>query len=255
MSSTRKSILKKKGRNLWKARNLNRIEWAPRVRSASGNEANVVDKFTKPVGIRWHREPTQWESYDDMVRFLPSLNQPHIYGNFSAYPEKSGWQTLKERSAGVANLTRRRLEGTLPSDENAIAKEGNYNRTYRYRIAERASATPNRYDPVRVAELTKKPMITIPLPRATQYGEEARNMVSSRGIHTLPPPSSPTMARLATIGRARALGETRPGFSPFKLSPLAQMARIAVASDPSKVRSFSLSSLSKKTRKRTHKRQ
>ncbi len=252
MSTTRKSSLKQEGRNLWEARNLHRIDWAPRIRSASGNEANVVEKFTKPTGIRWHREPTQWESYDNMVRALPSMNQPHVHGNFSTYPEKSGWQTLKERNEGVANLTRRRREGTLPPDENAVAKEGNYNRTYRYRIAERASAAPNRYDPVRVAELTKKPMITIPLPRPTLYGTEARNMVSSRGIHTLPPPSSPTMARLATIGRARALGETRPGFSPFKLSPLAQMARIAAGSDPSKIR---ILSLSKKTRRNKHRSQ
>ena len=251
MSTTRKSILKKEGNNLWEARTLGKIQWAPRARSASGNEANIVNKFTKSNGIRWHREPVQWTSYDNMVRFLPSQNEPHVHGNFSNYPEKSGWQTEKEHKQGLANLARRRGEGTLPPDENAVRKEGNYNRTYRFRIAERASATPNRYDPVRVAELTKKPTVTIPLPRPTRYGEESRNMVSSRGLHTLPPPLSPTMTRLATISRARALGESRPGFNMYKLSPLAKMARIAASTDLSKIRTMSLP---KKTRKRTHKR-
>jgi hypothetical protein len=245
MSSTRKSILKKEGRNLWEARNVGKIDYAPRVRSASGNEANVVDKFTKPDGMYWYKEPTQWASYEDMVRFLPSRNEPHIHGNFSNYPEKSGWLTNKEYKEGLANLTRGRLEQTLSSDENAITKQGNYNRTYRYRIAERASATPNRYDPVRVLELNKKPTITIPLPRATRYGEEPRNMVSSRGFHTLPPPSSPSMARVAGIGRTG----TKPGFNMSKLSPLGKMARIVASTDPSKIRTMSLP---KKTRKRKH---
>ena len=122
--------------------NVRRSKWNNKARSASGNQANIVENG--------HGHPMVWNSGSTSARLYPQGIEPYIYGNFRTYPERSGWQTSQEQDSTIKEL----IQGKT---ENIGMRPGNYKLTSRKNIAKRASTNPEKYNFVRYAETQKIP--------------------------------------------------------------------------------------------------
>lgn len=184
------------------------VKWNTRIRSASGNEANVLENAYRENGPKI---PTRWNSGSKTVYKIPYGPDPHILGNFSNYPEKSGWQTSYEKAATIRTLN--------VDNENAYAPPGHYPRTSRKNIAKRASENPEKFNRVLYAKSVIPPKEVL--------------MARYKAL-TIPLPPSPS--------------PSPKKFNAFKLSPLAKLAKIAVSESPKGVRYLPLP---KKNRRKT----
>jgi hypothetical protein len=134
-----------------------KISWVPRVRSVSGNQADLVEGANK--GMR--KSISRWNSYNSMAQILPNRTQPHVYGNFRDYPSASGWQTSEEYRQAKNYVDYERYAGILEENENYGLKKGRYPVTDRATIAARASVDPLRYNKISVARSVLPPTAII----------------------------------------------------------------------------------------------
>ncbi len=170
-----------------------KVSWVPRVRSVSGNQADLVEAADKGMP----KSVSRWNSYNSMAQVLPNRTQPQLYGNFRYYPFGSGWQTSEEYRQAKNSVDYERYAGILEENENYITKPGRYSREERRTIAARASADPQRVNKISVARSV--------LPPPAVIMERARAMPQFFSL-----PDSPRPKVVLRTGNA-----TRIGFVPL----------------------------------------
>ena len=189
------------------------VKWNTRVRSASKNEANVLERAYHENGLK---VPVRWNSGTKTARRYPMGIEPYVYGN-------SGWQTSREQASTIRDLQENRKKGILNAYESAYRPPGNYSLTERETIAKRASEDPEKFNRFKFIKNNQPPREVM--------------MARLRALKHGPPPS-----------RNAPLPPSPKKFNAFKLSPLAKLAKIAVSESPTGVRFLTLP---KKTRRKT----
>ena len=200
------------------------VKWNTRVRSASGNEANVLENAYRENSAK---VPVKWNKRSKTARWYSKGIEPYIHGNFSAYPAASGWQTSKEQAATIKTLQENRKKGVLDNYESAYRPPGNYSLEERETIAKRASVDPEKFNRLKYIKSIQPPReVMMARLQALKYGLPP--------VHNAPPvPSPPSSPKK---------------FNAFKLSPLAKLAKITASEFPKSIRFLSLP---KKTRHKT----
>lgn len=166
-----------------------KVSWVPRVRSVSGNQANLVEAANKGMP----KSISRWNSYNNTAQILPNKTRAQIHGNFRNYPSASGWQTSEEYRQAKNSVDYERYAGILDKNENYVTKPGRYSRNERLTIAARASADPQRYNKISAARSV--------LPPTALIMERARTMPQFFSL-----PNSPKPKVVLRTGNAARIG-------------------------------------------------